>query len=444
MDEAAGKLKIYSSIPKGYNASFDYRIISPLRTMEELKLPIYPIVDFNEAHIEPENRLIAFSYSDFNLFYQPVSSSLVDNLAALRKAGGGRRSDGTWKWIPTTIVDTDDDLFNVHPANPAFRELGVNRPDGSPLMPGDEIGMLSDDTGENVVMWKDGEAGFDIAKNQQRLTVYRQCLRSAHAITCTTSITEQYVKREAPAAWTYVFPNSIRFDEYPNVELAEHPSECRIMWQGSTTHYEDLWPLATAMKNISEKYPHVKWVFWGAKYNWPTRFLPADRVKFLPWVNYQEYKPRLATINHDINICPLTDHQFNRCRSAIKFYESSAICKPAATLAQATGPYPAEIIEDKTGLLWDTPNEFEQQLGKLIENTSLRKQLAANAADWVRQHRDAFKTVPKLWEFYMTVRDKQMKDNPEPIVVLSKESIAGQYDALDLEFDPAEAERGVI
>jgi hypothetical protein len=108
----------------------------------------------------------------------------------------------------------------------------------------------------------------------------------------------------------------------------------------------------------------------------------------------------------------LQDHVFNRCRSAIKFYESAVLKKPVACLAQNTGAYKAEIQDGETGLLFNDPDEFESQLSLLIEDTVERKRLAANAKDWVAENRDARKLVPGWVAYWQELRETRKREQP--------------------------------
>ena len=119
-------------------------------------------------------------------------------------------------------------------------------------------------------------------------------------------------------------------------------------------------------------------------------------------------------IGHDISLAPLSANVFNNCRSAIKFYEASVLKKPAATLAQNTGPYKEEILDGKTGLLFETPEEFEQKLSRLIEDVAERRMLAANAKDWVSENRDAMKRVPEVVAYWEGLREEKQWEQPHP------------------------------
>jgi len=108
----------------------------------------------------------------------------------------------------------------------------------------------------------------------------------------------------------------------------------------------------------------------------------------------------------------LQDNVFNRCRTAIKWYEASVLKQPSATLAQETGPYQDEIQDGKTGLLFKTPEEFEHKLSMLIEDAGLRHTLAAGAKDWVSENRDAMKHVPAYIAYLQELRAAAPKEQP--------------------------------
>jgi len=86
--------------------------------------------------------------------------------------------------------------------------------------------------------------------------------------------------------------------------------------------------------------------------------------------------------------------------------------KPAATLAQNTAAYRAEIVDGETALLFNNPDEFEEKLSRLIEDVTFRKQLAANAKDWVSENRDAMKVVPSIIESWERLREERTIEQP--------------------------------
>lgn len=409
---AKDRLFVYSIIPKSYNASTYYRLEVPLSTAEDMGLGVYPIIDTLDPDIPTQNRITAFYESDICVFYQPVGEALIHNIQQAHEMIPCKRGD-KWKWPPSIVLDTDDNLFDVSPLNGAYQSLGTRAPDGTELKTGEEVGIVNAD-GSKQRLWKDGEQGFDLGANREKLDVYRKLLSIADGVTCSTPRTQAYVERESTQKNTFVSPNCIRLDHYDPIELAPHPGKIRILWQGSPTHYEDWYPLRDALGYLTRKYPEIEWVIWGALYPWVLELIPNDRYRFIKWVPYAQYKLRLCTIGHDINLAPLQPTRFNLCRSAIKWYESSILKDPAATLAEDTGPYHDEIQDGETGLLYRTPEEFIEKLSLLIENEQERRRIAGNAKDWVHQNRDAFKVVPKLIDYYRELRDAKRAEKPQP------------------------------
>ena len=49
----------------------------------------------------------------------------------------------------------------------------------------------------------------------------------------------------------------------------------------------------------------------------------APKVNFIPWTNSYNYPRRCWSTKADFQIAPLVDNEFNRCKSALRFYESS-------------------------------------------------------------------------------------------------------------------------
>jgi glycosyltransferase involved in cell wall biosynthesis len=401
-------LTVYTSIPHGASASYYYRLGVPIKTAVELGLNVRAIVDTNDIGIPPEARIQNFCESDVCLIYQPVGDQAMNNIRGVQSFIPSKREDG-WKWPPTVIIETDDNLFNVSPLNPAFKSLGFRDMDGKDIPPGHEIGGVQD--GTRRIYWRDGENGFDIRRNRNMLMGYRQMLSMVDAVTCSTDGVKESLLKECTPRRVKVFPNLVRFNDYEQVDLKES-DKIKILWQGGAAHFEDWYPLREALGNITRRYPEVHWIIWGAQYHWVNELMPPHRYTFKDWCPYNEYRLRLATIGHDIALAPLQEHVFNRCRSAIKFYEATVLKQPVATLAQRSGAYKHEIIDGETGLLFGDPQEFEEKLSLLIENAKERKTLAANAKDWVSENRDARKKVPEWVAYWQSLREIRKREQP--------------------------------
>ena len=155
--------------------------------------------------------------------------------------------------------------------------------------------------------------------------------------------------------------------------------------------------------------PQIKWIIFGTLFPWVYEKISPFRVEFHKWVGHELFHMKLGTLCADINIATLADTRFNRCKSAIKWYEASALKIP--TLASNAGPYADEIVDGETGLLFSTPQEFVEKLELLVKDPDLRKRIGQNAYDWTRENRDAMKTVAPLADFYRSlVKEVQGRD----------------------------------
>jgi glycosyltransferase involved in cell wall biosynthesis len=408
-------VKLYGISPVKYSACNWYRTLLPWRTAQRMKIAD-PIIDQMDMKLdnELERRTAATMYADIIQHYQSYSEGFNYSAEAARKFPSYWESEDAWNVGPSFVYDTDDDLFRVEPLNPAFKLLG-HMVEDHVLSPGDSVRILGED-GEPKTLFKDGSEGFSIAENAQRLEGIRRNMRAANLVTCTTPGSAAYVKREAPDANIHIFPNCIDFADWPKVRLAED-GVVRILWQSSSCHFEDIWPLRKVLGKIHRKYENVEFILFGSPYEWLVQELVPERTTLLKWIPYDQYILHMSMFGHDINLAPLHDSAFNKSRSAIRMYESAATWKPAATLAERTGPYKAEIIEGETGMLFDGAEEFETKLCALIEDATLRKTIASNAKDWVRTHRSPYVHVPALIEAYQRVRDghKAVAEPPPPL-----------------------------
>ncbi len=422
VDVEKEKLVIYNQYDGAeMNASAYYRVIQPLMAMAKYgDDPPSPMLDNGSNQISDHDRALGLQYTPLQLHYHLANHSALVSMQQLRGMRPRPAGSGLTWYPPCIIMDTDDDLMRVMPLNPAFRIMGTHVPDGeggfTELGEGASVKILlpewvtdAEQEGDYFdadlkrwirVLYEDGVKDFSVYENQVRIEAWRRFLKFSNLVTCSTPRSEAYVKRECPNAKTFVAPNIIDITHYPqDVELAEHPNEVRILWQGSATHHECLWPLVPSFVKIAKRYPHAKFVFFGAAYRWLITQL-GDQARFIHSVPYPEYRGRLSMLNHDINLCPLSKNLFNDSRSAIKWAESSIISKPAATLAQRWGAYQDEIIHNETGMLFDGPEDFEEHLSTLIESATLRKTLASNAKQWQIDNRSPQVLGPRLWEKY--------------------------------------------
>ena len=392
----------------------------PFRAAKELGYALdYFIEGVTQAPpMELGERVLIPLLSDVLVLSNVYGQGLTDNIKTISELKPViNESTLKREYPPVCVFDQDDSTHNVSIFNDTFLQLGTRAPTGEVLKPGDKI-FMKDSAGNDIPLWEDGvcdacrkghclpglHAEFNIERNLETVGKIEALARACHGATFTTEQLARFYREEVGIKRTYVFPNSIYLMDYAHVDLAEHPNEVRILWQGGSSHFEDWWQYKGILGRVCAKYPQVKVIMWGQPFGWLLKEIPAEQREFIHWMDHAGYIMRLNTLGHDINLAPLIKSKFNECKSAIKWYESSSITRPAATLASNVSPYGDEIIDGETGLLADSPQEFEQKLCGLIEDATLRKQLAANAKDWVLTHRRIEVTLPPLLEFYQSLQ----------------------------------------
>lgn len=272
------------------------------------------------------------------------------------------------------IVDFDDNVFDVSPLSNHYADYGTQ----------DVKFKLPDGTEQYA--WKDGENGFDLKMNQDRLEQIKTIVGEADMITVTTPILAD-VFREFNEN-VRVLPNCVDLKDWAPIDFPEK-KEIRLYWGGGMSHWEDLLLIREPLRAIFQKYEHAKIVMLG--------WMPAGfeqtfpgRVEFMEWKNFHAYSYKMASLNIDIGLIPLVDNKFNRCKSNIKWVEMSALRIPS--VVSYVSPYKeVNDLSDMNLGVFVEGNGSEgwiKGISTLVDNPSLRKEIGANARSVVEQHFD--------------------------------------------------------
>ena len=404
-DDGFGLFGTYLGEP---SACYHYRILTPFRSLHELG---HANVFIDRGKIDDETTKACMLNADVVQIFSsggPLLHAMIDVIHNM-KPGRSDNGDGVI-YPPSVVFDVDDNMDWVHPFNEAYARLGTRAYSGKMLEPGDVLTGVFED-GEQRVIWQDkvtrsGGTLFDIAVNQQRVRDMHRTAQLADGVTTPSPHLAKYYEEVHKCRNVYVYPNSVDPKEYPTVNLMPHEG-IRILWQGGGSHFADWYPLREAIREIAVKYPQVKFIVWGSQFRWVHDNIPENQIEFLDWMDYPAYKPMRSIIDADINLCPLLDNEFNRSKSAIKWYESTMPSKPEVTLAAKVPPYSDEMVDGETGLLYSDTQEFVEKLSLLIEREELRRLLGENAKRWVLENRHYLKTAVGLWEFYQGLRTRK-------------------------------------
>lgn len=166
-----------------------------------------------------------------------------------------------------------------------------------------------------------------------------------------------------------VSPNRIKPSQW--VELPKG-DVIKIGWTFSKTHTPDKEAIGNALKIIKEKYPNVVIETTGSELEGTTD------ISGIPFLLYPKW---LCERKWDIAIAPLKNNQFNKCKSNIKWLESTLA--GSVFVGSNVEPYKKSIKHGVTGFLASTEQEWVEILSTLIENKSLREEVQKNAKEVV-------------------------------------------------------------
>ncbi len=369
-------------IERDDGATNNYRIMQPLyKLMEHGMANVCTAregVELNQDHA-----LEKALESDIIVFHRPQSENWFKFIKVCNKYG------------KMVVADYDDDPFNTSPWNPFYQWIGTEEvtyvwPDGRKEM------LWSKDPGVNA-------GGYiNIEDNIRRRDLFRASFRSADLVSCTTDILAEKLRTINPNV--AVLPNLMDFNQYPKVELVKR--NIRIGWQGGASHFEDLFMVRDAIGDILKKYPNVTFVYSGdMKLYGMFRKFPMERIEVHNWANYEVYPYKLACLNLDIGLCPVTENEFNRNKSAIKYFEYSMV--GAASIASDWPPYSPCITQGKDGILVK-PDQWFNAMEELILDKEKREMLAKNAYENVYMNYNSDKKAHLWLDAYEKVLKKEL------------------------------------
>lgn len=186
-------------------------------------------------------------------------------------------------------------------------------------------------------------------------------------------------------------------------------------FSGSITHNDDFEMILPTLIFILKKYDFVRLHVVG-ELDFPKELEPfQNQIEVHPFMDYKKLPELIAKM--DINLAPLRDTVFNRCKSEIKWIEASLV--KVCTIASDVGAFHHAIKQEETGVLCRSLEDWNNNLVRLIENAPLRKAIANNAFTYCLHHCVSIYTGYPLKHFLESQTKKQA------FFVISKVNISG-------------------
>jgi len=209
-------------------------------------------------------------------------------------------------------------------------------------------------------------------------------LLSADALTVTTPELQQELLPFNKNV--LVLPNYLDGDlwQFRRPVLRAQDAPINILFMGTPTHIPDLNGISEALRGTARRFgDKVRFTFFGAQP--PEGLADIAQVAYHPVrsFDYRQFQQEFRQLEADIALAPLQDNLFNRCKSAIKFMEYSALGLPG--VYAALPPYDAAVRDGENGFLAHDEQDWGRKLGALIEDPSLCLRMAKKAQEDIRR-----------------------------------------------------------
>lgn len=256
----------------------------------------------------------------------------------------------------TIIYETDDNLFQLDPSHPGFKE----------------VSKLKKDLKKAV-------------KICDKVTVSTEPLREVYSKIHNNVI---------------VLPNQI-LRTYANFYVPNKTDTIRIGWAGTNTHIHDFGGALEALIEVAKRNEKVKLVFFG--YMPPEiNNLPSNRYEFHPFVDTSIYHATLGKLRLDFGVAPLKDNAFNKSKSNIKVLEYGVLGLP--TVASPVYPYEKTINSEKDGIVVKKNRfkEWVKSLEYLVNNKEERIKMGTLMQHKVLENYEIEKNIYRWEEAYFS------------------------------------------
>lgn len=208
----------------------------------------------------------------------------------------------------------------------------------------------------------------------------------ADALVCSTEPLAHYYSQFNKNI--FISPNMIQ-DVYPFREDMDNPVP-RVGWAGSYTHAFEFSDHLDRHLKMLVKYDKIRSVVSGFDGKLPKQAWKkvVDIFKYSEkhgWVAYDEWMEYLNKLNFDIGYAVVEHNIFNECKSNVKFLEYSACSIPM--IAASSYPYNTTIKHGETGfIVRNDKTEWKEYINLLLDDKDLRKTIAFNAWDYVKNN----------------------------------------------------------
>ena len=219
----------------------------------------------------------------------------------------------------------------------------------------------------------------------------------------------QFSTHELAKTFGFLNPNHVVFENQVTILGAVRPRGKPLMigWGGSQGHEHDLAGVGPALTRFFAERSDVVFAFMGHQPIYDRHFcqIPENRRRYTPPGSIEDYQNFVRSL--DIGLAPLSDTEFNRCRSDGKFMEYASF--GVAPLLSNAAAYRATVRDGETAMLFASNEELIQKLGQLCDDPGLLEHLKQGAYDYVCAHRTTEVDLERRAQYYLNLLPKESR-----------------------------------
>ena len=249
------------------------------------------------------------------------------------------------------FMDLDDDLFNVHVQNPAYKVWNKTSPATANLKKAISLcdGLIFS-TPELVFAHKNFNVDSEVCLNAIDLNdpIYN--------------------------------PSNSRRHELPGDKVI-------VGWAGSTSHIDSLKQIVKPIKKLIDKCPNVTFALCSNKEFMEMFDVPADRKVYIPHVKIDEW-PKIMSM-FDVSIATVKPSAFNDCKSELKILEAAVWVVPSvATYAAPYNRFKSVANGSLATIYENETNDWVRAIQKLASDESHRRACGQKSLEAMKIHYD--------------------------------------------------------
>lgn len=237
------------------------------------------------------------------------------------------------------------------------------------------------------------------------------CANVADMVSCSTEVlADEYRKLNNNVV---VLPNCVDPDMWPE-PLRNETNKVRLGFVGSVASNGDYNEIKDVLKALSAR-DDVQLVVFALPPQNPDKndteglivremyqadydFWQSLNIEWQPFVPMKDYINTLNELRLDIMVIPRKDDYFNRCKSNLKFLEASMLEIPIIAQGFSDGLSPYQVNnQDLNHLILINHGEWLQEINRMIDNPSFRKQMGKGAKAYVLKKYSIANNIQK-WE----------------------------------------------